>query len=98
MAPQKRHARSDSSDHTPNSVVAVPLRPLTPREKEVLRLIAAGKRNKEIADLLGCSPRTAHKHTENIFEKLCVQTRTAACAWWHETQRSLAGLFVSKTE
>lgn len=51
---------------------------LTPREAEVLCWLAQGKRNGEIGHLLGVSPRTVQKHLEHIYEKLGVQTRTAA--------------------
>ncbi|MCS4510687.1 response regulator transcription factor [Xylophilus ampelinus] len=54
--------------------------PLTPRESEVLSWLAKGKTNRDIADILGMSPRTVNKHLEHIFEKLGVETRTAAAA------------------
>ncbi|RUP24105.1 MAG: response regulator [Curvibacter sp.] len=54
--------------------------PLTPRETEVLSWLAKGKTNRDIADILGMSPRTVNKHLEHIFEKLGVETRTAAAA------------------
>ena len=53
---------------------------LTPRETEVLSWLAKGKTNRDIADILGMSPRTVNKHLEHIFEKLGVETRTAAAA------------------
>ncbi|MEY4506741.1 MAG: hypothetical protein RL297_1319 [Pseudomonadota bacterium] len=53
---------------------------LTPRETEVLSWLAKGKTNKDIADILGMSPRTVNKHLEHIFEKLGVETRSAATA------------------
>jgi DNA-binding NarL/FixJ family response regulator len=43
---------------------------LTPRETEVLRLIAAGKNNQEIAAVLVLSVRTVERHISNIYEKL----------------------------
>ena len=43
---------------------------LTPRETEVLSWLAKGKTNRDIADILGMSPRTVNKHLEHIFEKL----------------------------
>jgi len=52
--------------------------PLTPREREVLDWVAAGKTNRDIATILGASPRTVEKHLERIYEKLGVETRTAA--------------------
>jgi DNA-binding response OmpR family regulator len=54
---------------------------LTPRETEVLSWLAKGKTNRDIADILGMSPRTVNKHLEHIFEKLGVETRTAAAAF-----------------
>jgi DNA-binding NarL/FixJ family response regulator len=53
---------------------------LTPRESEVLSWLAKGKTNRDIADILGMSPRTVNKHLEHIFDKLGVETRTAAVA------------------
>jgi len=51
---------------------------LTTRENEVLRWLAHGKTDAEIAALLGLSPRTVQKHLQHIYEKLGVETRTAA--------------------
>lgn len=59
-------------------------RPLTRRELEVVEWIAAGKRNREIGEILGCSGRTVQKHVEHILEKLHLETRTAVCVWWYE--------------
>ena len=53
---------------------------LTCREQEVLRWLAAGKTDRDIGDILGISPRTVHKHLQRIYEKLGVETRTAAVA------------------
>jgi DNA-binding NarL/FixJ family response regulator len=52
--------------------------PLTTREIEVLSLLAEGKRDKEIAQDLGISPRTTQVHIRSIFSKLEVHDRTAA--------------------
>jgi DNA-binding CsgD family transcriptional regulator len=54
---------------------------LSAREAEVLLWVAQGKTNSEIGIILALSPGTVHKHTEHIFEKLGVETRTAAAAW-----------------
>jgi DNA-binding CsgD family transcriptional regulator len=54
--------------------------PLTAREREVLEWVAAGKTNRDIAAILGAKPRTIEKHLERIYEKLGVETRTAAAA------------------
>jgi DNA-binding CsgD family transcriptional regulator len=51
---------------------------LTRREAEVLQWVTQGKTNAEIGCILGMSTRTAQKHVEHIFEKLGVETRTAA--------------------
>lgn len=51
---------------------------LTDRETQVLRWLACGKTNKDIADILGLSPRTVNKHLEHIYIKLGVETRAAA--------------------
>ncbi len=53
---------------------------LTPREGDVLQWLAKGKTNRDIADILGMSPRTVNKHLEHIFVKLGVETRAAAAA------------------
>ena len=51
---------------------------LTRREAEVLLWMARGKTNREIAVILACKTATVSKHTERIFSKLGVETRTAA--------------------
>jgi CheY-like chemotaxis protein/DNA-binding CsgD family transcriptional regulator len=51
---------------------------LTQRESEVLHWVIQGKTNRDIGDILGMSPRTVNKHLEHVFEKLGVETRTAA--------------------
>jgi len=58
--------------------------PLTPREVQVLRLVAAGKTNAAIAGELFLSERTIERHLSNIFTKLDLSTRTAATAWAYE--------------
>ena len=51
---------------------------LTPRELEVIQLMAQAMRNKEIATVLGLSEQTIHAHIKNIFLKLQVADRIAA--------------------
>jgi DNA-binding CsgD family transcriptional regulator len=75
-------------DRPPAQAVDVPpvALPLTPREREVLRWVAAGKTDRDIAAILGISPRTVHKHLQHVYEKLGVETRTAAAMRalaWH---------------
>jgi DNA-binding NarL/FixJ family response regulator len=57
---------------------------LTDRELEVLRLVAAGNSNREIAAALLISEHTAARHVQNIFAKLGVSSRTAAGAFAFE--------------
>ena len=51
---------------------------VTPRELSTLRLMADGKTNKEIANVLGISERTVKSHLGHLFEKLGVTSRTEA--------------------
>ncbi|WP_315838777.1 response regulator [Bradyrhizobium prioriisuperbiae] len=53
---------------------------LTAREGEVLAWLSKGKANRDIAQILGLSPRTVDKHLEQIYAKLGVENRTAAAA------------------
>jgi DNA-binding CsgD family transcriptional regulator len=57
---------------------------LSTRELEVLRLVAAGKSNREIAAELVISEHTVARHVQNIFAKLRVSSRTAATAFAYE--------------
>jgi DNA-binding CsgD family transcriptional regulator len=65
------------------SAIALRSLGLSARETEVLSLVAEGRSNEEIATLLVMSRRTVQKHLEHIFQKLGVDTRTAAarCVW-----------------
>ena len=62
---------------------------LTQRESEVLYWVAKGKTNRDIGDILGSSPATVKKHLERIYEKLGVETRTAAAAMAMQRVREL---------
>lgn len=57
---------------------------LSPRELEVVALIAAGRTNKQIAAALIVSEHTVARHVQNIFTKLDVNSRTAAAAFAHQ--------------
>jgi DNA-binding CsgD family transcriptional regulator len=60
-----------------------PLPGLSPREREVLKLVAAGRTNRQIADELYISPKTASVHVSNILAKLGVSSRGEAAAVAH---------------
>lgn len=62
---------------------------VTKREQEVLELVAEGMANREIAEKLGISARTAQKHLENLFKKFSVHDRTELVA--HAFRRGLLG-------
>ena len=57
---------------------------LTAREAEVLRLVASGKTNRDIAVELVISEHTVARHLQNIFAKLGVTSRSAATAFAYE--------------
>jgi DNA-binding NarL/FixJ family response regulator len=54
---------------------------LTPREAEVLALVATGRSNREVAAMLVLSEKTVARHLTNIFAKLGLPSRTAATAY-----------------
>jgi DNA-binding NarL/FixJ family response regulator len=54
---------------------------LSARELEVLRLVAAGKSNREIASALVISEHTVRRHLQNLFAKIGVSSRSAATAF-----------------
>jgi non-specific serine/threonine protein kinase len=60
---------------------AGPVTVLTPRELDVLRLVAQGLSNPDIARRLGRSEHTVHRHLANILGKLGLSSRAAAAAW-----------------
>lgn len=56
-------------------------RSLTPRQAEILRLIAEGRSDRDIAAALGLSEYTVHRHVANILDRLALPSRTAAVAY-----------------
>jgi DNA-binding CsgD family transcriptional regulator len=62
---------------------------LTPRERDVMRCVAAGLSNAEIAGVLWIQLGTVRKHLEHVYDKLGVRTRTAALARLHATAAPL---------
>ena len=81
-----RRARIGAAPDLPDGRV---LASLTSREREVLRLIAAGRSNREIASVLFIAPKTASVHVSNILGKLGAASRTEAAAIAH--REGLAG-------
>jgi DNA-binding NarL/FixJ family response regulator len=62
---------------------------LTMRESEVLYWVVKGKTNRDVGDILGSSTATVKKHLERVYEKLGVETRTAAAAMAMQKVRAL---------
>jgi DNA-binding CsgD family transcriptional regulator len=70
---------------------------LTEREAEVLAWVAQGKSNPEVGIILGMSGRTVQKHLEHVFEKLGVESRTAAILKaWHSGRYALLAPRIEK--
>ena len=67
-----------------------PLPGLTPRERDVLRLLADGLTNRQIAERLVVSEHTVHRHVTNILRKLDLPSRAAAAA--HAVRSGVAGV------
>src|SRR2546421_12952370 len=91
MPSRNGRPRGDSAKAHPKRPALLQSRPLTKRELEVVDWIAAGKRNREIGKILGCSSRTVQKHVQHILEKLHLETRIAVCIWWYEGRLEAEG-------
>jgi len=78
MQPDRAGALVSEPDAAvPGEAVAV----LTPRERDVLKLVAQGLSNPDIARQLVLSEHTVHRHLANILRKLHFSSRAAAAAW-----------------
>lgn len=62
---------------------------LTQRECEVLAVLAEGKRNSEIAEMLGITENTVEAHLKNIFRKIGVSSRVQAVAYYNHTAKTV---------
>jgi DNA-binding NarL/FixJ family response regulator len=69
--------------------------PLTRREKEILRLLAQGKRYKDMAEAMGVSADTIRTHVRNVYLKLSVHSRMEAVKKWEESQGGGPGFWRS---
>lgn len=78
--PRAARAKSQKPAHAPRGIDFTGLRSagFTPRQCEVLGWVAHGKRDIDIARILGISPRTVGKHIEHLLAKLHAENRTAA--------------------
>ena len=72
---------------TPPSRTGSPLVALTPREREVLQLVAQGYTDQAVATRLGLQPRMVSSYLCTMYGKLGVRTRTAAAHWLLEHHR-----------
>jgi DNA-binding NarL/FixJ family response regulator len=75
------HARRRAPDRERLALAA----PLTEREEDVLRALAEGLSNAEIAGRISVSPETVKTHIKSILSKLCVRDRTQAVVWAYRT-------------
>jgi DNA-binding NarL/FixJ family response regulator len=64
---------------------------LTARELDVLALVAAGKRSRDVAGQLGVSEATVKRHLYNVYRKLNVANRVGATMWYVEHHRTAGG-------
>ena len=64
---------------------------LSPREQEVLRLVAEGRANKQIGRALGISERTVKSHLSSVFRQIGVADRTSAALWARDHLTGLRG-------
>ncbi|NKY40611.1 helix-turn-helix transcriptional regulator [Cellulomonas septica] len=66
------------------AAAASPADRLSARERQVLRLVAQGMANKQVARALGISERTVKVHVGNVFRQIGVGDRTSAALWARE--------------
>jgi non-specific serine/threonine protein kinase len=79
--PSPRRPPAPAAPGTPAWAAPGPAAPLTPRELQVARLVAAGRSNKEVAAQLVISQRTAEGHVERILTKFGFTSRAQVAAW-----------------
>jgi DNA-binding CsgD family transcriptional regulator len=72
------------ADEFGRATISPPAGSLSGREAQVLRLLATGKTNRDIAEALFISEKTVARHVSNIFDKLGVSNRSGATAWAYQ--------------
>lgn len=77
IRPLMAHLKKNESSIN-QTTIEVPVNRLTPREQEVLHWMGKGKRNREIATIIKCAPRTVEKHVESILRKTNAESRVDA--------------------
>ena len=88
-APMSREiARKVISSFQEPLTTAAEMEELSPREREILELLAAGFPNKQIADRLGLTDGTVRWHLRHVYNKLHVRSRTEAALKFHSTQEN----------
>jgi DNA-binding NarL/FixJ family response regulator len=88
-APMSREiARKVISSFQEPLTVAAEVEELSPREREILELLASGFPNKQIADRLGLTDGTVRWHLRHVYNKLHVRSRTEAALKFHSTQKN----------
>jgi DNA-binding NarL/FixJ family response regulator len=76
LDPEVARTAMEEGGHAAPGGGSDPYDTLTDREKQVLKLVAEGRSNKEVAEVLGISVKTAMSHREHVMEKLGVHNRT----------------------
>ena len=76
LSPEKPPATTPAQERPP--ATSEPPAGLTLRELEVLKLVATGMTNAQVAETLFLSPRTVQRHLNSVYHKLGVSSRTAA--------------------
>jgi DNA-binding NarL/FixJ family response regulator len=79
------------SPSPPPAAATTALEELTPREQEILQLIAQGASNREIAQQLYIAEKTVKNHVTNILSRLGLRDRTQAAVWLHTHNRDAGG-------
>jgi DNA-binding CsgD family transcriptional regulator len=85
--PENQHVLWLRVSHQRSTARRAGHRDLTPRQAQVLQWIVDGKGNEQIAEILAISAGTLRKHAERIFDKLGVDSRTAAANFYHSLSR-----------